>query len=198
MALAAPLGSVLGLPCPAFLRVSPRLVGCSSMQGDLRHPHLALPWRWLSPKPSAHSGGGVIPVVHHLCEHLLSWKSFSCITQESCRWEGWHCNTRCQHGRQLGAAGRATLMAEECDVPPWAAWQPVGRPSAASAAWPVHCSACRMTDEQAAWHAAALQLSVGPIQRSGGLVSSVVCSQMSSWVDHEALPGLSALLPDCN
>lgn len=65
-------------------------------------------------------------------------------------------------GRQLGAAGRAALRAEECEVPPWAARLPLGRLSTA-AAQPVHCSALHVTGEQAVWHEAALWPLVWPI-----------------------------------
>lgn len=40
-------------------------------------------------------------------------------------------------------------------------------------------------DEQAVWHATALQLSVGPIRRRGGLVLSMMCAQIPSWMDYE-------------
>lgn len=147
---------------------------------------------------------GVTPVVYRLCEQLLSWKSSSCIPR------------RAAGGRVgaappgVGGAGsrvrpdqprswqqNVAFMAAERGAPRRAAGRPAGRLSAAPAARPARCCVCCVR-EQPVQRAAALQLSVGPIPRSGVLLSSVTCAQMSNRVGHEALSGLSDLPPDCS
>lgn len=84
--------------------------------GRTTHPLLAHPWRRSSSNPPVHRWW-VTSAAHHLYAHL-SEESSSCVPQNCCWQEGWLCSTRCGRGRQLGAVGRAALMAEECDVPP--------------------------------------------------------------------------------
>lgn len=75
----------------------PKMVGCLSLQGTSME---------------------VTSVAHLLSECILSQGSFSCIQQKSCWQEGWLCNGLCGCGKQLGAAERAAVIAEECNVPP--------------------------------------------------------------------------------
>lgn len=96
------------------------------------------------------------PPVHHLCEHLLSWKSSSCIPQESCRWEGW-CWDR-------GWRGRSWVLPEEPR-----SWHRNARCLPG-----LHCQGIALlhvTGEQAVWHEAALW-------PTHGLLSS----RMSGWM----------------